>query len=70
MICQDRMNIATSTMPTVTMFPTTLDNRSVNACWAPMTSLLSRLTSAPVWVLVKKASGMRWTCRNTLERMS
>ena len=42
----------------------------MKACWAPITSLLSRLTSAPVWVRVKKASGMRWMWRNTLERMS
>ena len=25
----------------------------MNACWAPITSLLSRLISAPVWVRVK-----------------
>ena len=57
-------------MTTVTRLPTTLERRSVKACWAPMTSLLSRLTSAPVWVRVKKASGMRWMWRNTLDRMS
>ena len=62
--------MTTTTMTTVTRFPTTLDSRSVKACWAPMTSLLSRLTSAPVWVRVKKASGMRWMWRKTLERMS
>ena len=28
---------------------TTLDRTLVNACWAPMTSLLSRPTRAPVW---------------------
>ena len=62
--------MAASTMTTVIRLPTTLDSRSVKACWAPMTSLLSRLTSAPVWVRVKKASGMRWMCRKTFERMS
>ena len=35
-----------------------------------MTSLLSRLISAPVWVRVKKAMGIRWMCSNTLDRMS
>ena len=69
-ICQLRMNMKTSTMTTVTRLPTTLDSRSVKACWAPMTSLLSRLTRAPVWVRVKKASGIRWMWRNTLDRMS
>ena len=62
--------MATSTMATVIRLPTTLDSSVVKACWAPMTSLLSRLTSAPVWVRVKKASGIRWMCRKTLARMS
>ena len=35
----------------------------MNACWAPITSVLSRLTSAPVWVRVKNATGIRWTWR-------
>ena len=35
---------------------------SVVACCAPSTSLFSRLTRAPVWVRVKKASDIRWTC--------
>ena len=43
---------------------------SVKACWAPMTSLLSRLISAPVWVRVKKAMGIFWMCSKTWERMS
>ena len=70
MICQLRKNMAPRTMTTVTKLPTTFESRSVKACWAPITSLLRRLTSAPVWVRVKKASGMRWMWRNTLERMS
>jgi len=49
---------------------TTDENVSVNACCAPRTSLFSRVTSAPVWVRVKKANGMSWMWRNTLERMS
>ncbi len=42
----------------------------MNACWAPMTSLLSRLIRAPVWVRVKKAIGIFWMCSKTFERMS
>ena len=64
-ICQLRKNIAAMTMTTVTRLPTTLERRSVKACWAPITSLFSRLTSAPVWVRVKNANGMRWMWRNT-----
>ena len=60
-ICQDSENIT----PAVSTRPTTLDTSpdsvEVNACCAPSTSLLSRLTSAPVWVRVKNATGMRWT---------
>ena len=52
------------------LLETTPDSVEVNACWAPRTSLLSRLTSAPVWVRVKNASGIRCTCSNTLVRMS
>ncbi len=37
--------------------PTTPPSVEVNACCAPMTSLLSREISAPVWVRVKNASG-------------
>ena len=37
---------------------------------APMTSLLSRVTSAPVWVRVKKAIGIRWTWSNRRMRRS
>ena len=57
-------------MTRVTRLATTLEKRSVKTCWAPMTSLFSRLTRAPVWVRVKKARGMRWIWRNTLERLS
>ena len=49
---------------------TTPDSVEVNACCAPTTSLLSRLTSAPVCVRVKKATGMRWTCAKTSLRRS
>ena len=53
--------MAAITSDTVSRLLTTLDSVPVNACWAPSTSLLSRLISAPVWVRVKKAMGIRWT---------
>ena len=42
----------------------------MNARWAPITSLFSRLTSAPVRVRVKNATGIRCTCPNTARRRS
>ena len=39
----------------------TPDKAEVNARWAPITSLFSRLTRAPVRVRVKKATGIDWT---------
>ena len=45
------------------MLETVLDRVEVNARWAPITSLLSRETSAPVWVRVKNASDIRCTWR-------
>ncbi len=60
----------TSTMPTLIRLPITEESTSVKASWAPVTSLLRRLTRAPVWVRVKKASGMRCTWSNTWVRMS
>jgi hypothetical protein len=50
--------------------PTVPDNVDVNACWAPITSLLRRLTSAPVWVRVKNWSGNRCTWSYTAVRRS
>ena len=49
---------------------TTDDSVEVNACWAPITSVLSRLTSAPVWVRVKNATGIRCTWAKTWVRRS
>jgi hypothetical protein len=46
--------VVTSTITLLTTEPSV----PVTARWAPMTSLLSRLTSAPVWVRVKNAIGM------------
>ncbi|GAA3089212.1 hypothetical protein GCM10020001_000200 [Nonomuraea salmonea] len=42
----------------------------VTACLAPITSVLTRLTSAPVWVRVKNATGCRCTRAKTSERRS
>jgi hypothetical protein len=69
-ICQDSviMTPAVSTSP-ITL-ETTPDRVEVNARWAPITSLFSRLTRAPVCVRVKKATGMRCTCSNTRVRRS
>ena len=52
------------------MLPTTPESVSEKARWAPITSLLSRLTSAPVRVRVKNAMGIRCTCSNTTRRRS
>ncbi len=62
--------MATRVMATPMAFPSTDENVSVKACCASSTSLFSRLTRAPVWVLVKKAMGMRWKCAKTCVRMS
>ena len=59
-----------STRTSDTALETTEDSVEVSACWAPITSLLSRLTSEPVWALVKNAIGCCWTCRNTCVRRS
>ena len=69
-ICHDRMNMVISTSTTVTRLETMEERMSVKACWAPSTSLFSRLIRAPVWVRVKKAIGILWMCSNTWERMS
>ncbi len=54
--------------------PITLDSTEpsvpVSACCAPITSLFMRLTSAPVWLWVKKASGWRCTWSNSAVRRS
>ena len=48
------------------MLDTVLDRVEVKARWAPITSLLSRETSAPVWVRVKNARDWRWTWPKTV----
>ena len=69
-ICQESRNITMRTRVTLIRLETIDERVSVKACWAPMTSLLSRLMRAPVWVRVKKAMGIFWMCSNTWERMS
>ncbi len=49
---------------------TTDDRVLVSARCAPMTSLLSRLTSAPVWARTKNATGIRCTWSKTSDRRS
>ena len=68
--CQLSTSIAPTTRIRLMMFETTPDSVEVKACWAPITSLFSRETSAPVCVRVKNATGIRWTCENTLVRRS
>ncbi len=54
-------SITTRVRTSITRLPTTPDRVLLKARWAPITSLLRRLTSAPVRVRVKKAMGIRWT---------
>ena len=68
--CQLSASMVIPTTITEMMFETVPDSVDVNALWAPITSLLSRLTSAPVWVRVKNASDWRCTWANTLVRRS
>ena len=70
MICQLSASMAMPTTNTAMLLETVLDRVDVNARCAPITSLLSRETNAPVWVRVKKASDWRCTCPNTLVRRS
>ena len=69
-ICHEMLSITTKVNVSVTRLDTTPDNVSENARCAPNTSLPSRLTSAPVLVRVKNATGMRWTWSNTAVRRS
>ena len=62
--------MAISTSTRLITLDSTVDRVEVNACWAPITSELSRETSLPVWVRVKKASGICTTWSKTLVRRS
>ena len=57
-ICQEINNMAPSARTRATKLLTTPDSVSENARCAPTTSLLSRLTRAPVRVRVKNAIGI------------
>ena len=70
MICHDSRSITTSASSSEIAFDTTPDNVQVNARWAPITSLFRRLTSAPVRVRMKNATGIFCTCENTVRRRS
>ncbi len=59
--CHDSVNITPAVSASWMTLLTTPDSVEVNACCAPSTSLLSRLTRAPVWVRVKNCNGMRCT---------
>ena len=67
---QLRKSIVTPTTTAEMMLETVPCSVEVKARWAPMTSLLSRLTSAPVWVRVKNASDWRCTWAKTWVRRS
>ena len=68
--CHSRKAMAMSVVTSVMTFDATPPIVVVSARWAPMTSLLSRLVSAPVWVRVKNEIGMRCTWPNTATRRS
>ncbi len=69
-ICQESVNMTPAVRASWIALLTTPDSVEVKACWAPITSLFRRLTSAPVWVRVKNASGCRWTWSKTRVRRS
>ena len=68
--CQLIPAITTRVRMSWTRLDTTPERVSEKARWAPRTSLLSRLTSAPVRVRMKNATGMVWTWSNTERRRS
>ena len=67
-ICQLIENSATRMSASCTRLETKPDRIEVKAVCAPMTSLLSRETRAPVCARVKKAIGWRSTCAKTSRR--
>ncbi len=66
--CQESVAIAATMSSNDTALETTDDRTDVNACWAPMTSELSRLTREPVCARVKNAIGWRSTWAKTSVR--
>ncbi len=67
-ICHDKLTRVMPTMTSVTTLLTRPDRIEVKAVWAPITSVFSRLTNAPVCARVKNAMGCRSTCPNTWVR--
>ncbi len=70
MIDQERLSITASVSTRAMTLLTTPESVHVNARWAPITSLLRRLTSAPVRVRMKNATGIRCTWAKTARRRS
>ena len=64
-ICQERVSIAMVTKTSVSALLTIPDKVDVNACCAPMTSLLILDIREPVWVRVKNAIDCLCTCSKT-----
>ena len=64
-IGQEIRSITTRVKARATRLPTTPERVSENARWAPITSLFSRLTRAPVRVRVKNAIGIFCTWSKT-----
>ncbi len=67
-ICQLRMSIDTSAAMTVTVLPTTLEIVLLSTPATPPTSFCNRDWMTPVFVLVKKASSIRWRWVNSRMR--
>ena len=68
--CQEILSMTTSVSVSVTMLVMTPEKVSEKARCAPITSLPSLLTRAPVRVRVKNATGIRCTWSNTAVRRS
>ncbi len=64
------LSMTISVRISATRLLTTPERVPLKACCAPMTSLFSLLTSAPVRVRVKKAMGIFWTWSKTAVRRS
>ena len=69
-IDHDSRSITASVRTRAMTLLTTPERVHVNARWAPITSLFRRLTSAPVLVRMKNATGIRCTWANTARRRS
>jgi hypothetical protein len=67
---QSSRNMATIVAMTVVRFDAIDVAVLVTTVWTPPMSLAMRDCTSPVRVRVKKASDMRWRCRNTCERRS